>query len=195
MTGTQISVPKALELVRNSETGEVHPGVDATLEKAVVQLWSRIQASPDRYIMNKDEFAVFNYFQERFKGDETARKAVARFWNNFKGEIPRAAVPKLVESGLGHRCSESTGDVVRFIFLIALHSQYALQHELTRFNRWTMTDPMRFRLPTLSRRHDRSRYSVTSVHTSTPSHWRLTRAILNLASPPPASRNPATDAI
>ncbi|MCJ1435470.1 hypothetical protein MMC27_004843 [Xylographa pallens] len=92
MTGTQITVPKALELVRNSETGEVHPGVDATLEKAVVQIWARIQANPHTYVMSKDEFAVFNYFQERYKGDEIARKAVARFWNNFKGETPRAAV-------------------------------------------------------------------------------------------------------
>ncbi|MCJ1379028.1 hypothetical protein MMC17_002127 [Xylographa soralifera] len=108
MTGTQITVAKALELVRNSETGEVHPGVDATLEKAVVQLWSRIQASPDRYIMNKDEFAVFNYFQERYKGDPTARQAVARFWNNFKGKAPRVAVTKPVDSDFGHDCSEST---------------------------------------------------------------------------------------
>ncbi|MCJ1415839.1 hypothetical protein MMC32_002173 [Xylographa parallela] len=96
MTGTQITVAKALELVRNSETGEVHPGVDATLEKAVVQLWSRIQANPQTYVMSKDEFAVFNYFQERYKGNDTARKAVARFWNNFKGETPQAAVAKLV---------------------------------------------------------------------------------------------------
>ncbi|MCJ1295149.1 hypothetical protein MMC34_006710 [Xylographa carneopallida] len=83
MTGTQISVLKALELVRNSETGEVHPGVDATLDREVKQIWSQIKTNPD-YVMNKDEFAVFNYFQDRYKGEDLARKAVARFWNNFK---------------------------------------------------------------------------------------------------------------
>ena len=85
-TTNQISVPKALELVRNSETGEVHPSVDATLERAIGTLWNRIKADPNRYVMTKDEFAVFNYFRARFSGDETARKAVGRFWNNHKGE-------------------------------------------------------------------------------------------------------------
>jgi len=84
MTGNQITVAKALELVRNSETGEVHPGVDATLEKEIQRLWSRIKSNPE-HVMTKDEFAVFNYFQDRFKTDPRARQAVARFWNNFKG--------------------------------------------------------------------------------------------------------------
>ncbi|MCJ1399015.1 hypothetical protein MMC11_002217 [Xylographa trunciseda] len=87
MTGTQITVSKALELVRNSETGEVHPGVDATLEKAIQRLWSCIQDDPKGYIMNKDEFAVFNYFQDRYKTNPIARQAVARFWDNFKGKV------------------------------------------------------------------------------------------------------------
>ncbi|MCJ1283929.1 hypothetical protein MMC26_003260 [Xylographa opegraphella] len=105
MTGSQITVPKALELVRNSETGEVHPGVDATLDREVVRIWSRIKASPDRYVMTKEEFAVFNYFQDRYKGEEIARKAVARFWNNFKGKRSRTAMIKLRESGSGYRYS------------------------------------------------------------------------------------------
>ncbi|MCJ1243523.1 hypothetical protein MMC30_000720 [Trapelia coarctata] len=83
----QISVPKALELVRNSETGEVHPSVDATLERAISTLWTKIKARPDTYVMTKDEFAVFNYFRARYAGDETARKAVGRFWNNHKGDL------------------------------------------------------------------------------------------------------------
>lgn len=84
----QISVSKALELVRNSETGEVHPSVDQTLERAIHTLWLRIQARPDSYVMTKDEFAVFNYFRARYTGNETARKAVGRFWNNHKGDGP-----------------------------------------------------------------------------------------------------------
>jgi len=85
-TTNQISVSKALELVRNSETGEVHPSVDATLERAINTLWNKIKARPDSYVMSKDEFAVFNYFRARYTGDETARMAVGRFWDNHKGE-------------------------------------------------------------------------------------------------------------
>ena len=99
MTGTPISATKALELVRNSETGEVHPGVNAVLEKYIRQLWARIQDNSDSYVMSKEEFAVFNYFQDRYKNNDIARRAVARFWNNFKGRVDpftivHDAVPK-----------------------------------------------------------------------------------------------------
>ena len=86
-SASQISIPKALELVRNSETGEVHPTVDATLERAIVSLWQRIRSRPDTYVMTKDEFAVFNYFRGRYT-DQIAQRAVQRFWNSFKGDPP-----------------------------------------------------------------------------------------------------------
>lgn len=85
MGSNQITVSKALELVRNSETGEVHPGVDATLEREITKIWQRISAHPTEYVMNKEEFAVFNYFQDRFKGIPTAQLAIGRFWRNYKG--------------------------------------------------------------------------------------------------------------
>ncbi|MCJ1475357.1 hypothetical protein MMC13_004019 [Lambiella insularis] len=85
MASNQITVSKALELVRNSETGEVHPGVDATLEREISKIWQRISARPNEYVMNKEEFAVFNYFQDRFRGNRTAQLAIGRFWKDYKG--------------------------------------------------------------------------------------------------------------
>ncbi|MCJ1412280.1 hypothetical protein MMC19_006373 [Ptychographa xylographoides] len=87
-SSNRINVSKALELVRNSETGEVHPGVDATLEQEVANLWHRIQQRPNTYIMDKQEFAVFNYFRGRGRFGDTlmVRQAVERFWNNHKAD-------------------------------------------------------------------------------------------------------------
>lgn len=84
--GSQFTMQRALELVRNSESESVPPAANATLERAIRDIWSRIQANPDRYVMTKDEFAVFNYHRSRFNDSDVARKAVGRFWNHFKGD-------------------------------------------------------------------------------------------------------------
>jgi hypothetical protein len=82
----QISVSKALELVRNSETGEVHPSVHETLDQAIRKLCIKINSQPE-YVMTKDEFAVFNYFRAHVPlNADVARRSVALFWKNFKGE-------------------------------------------------------------------------------------------------------------
>ena len=83
---TQSNVSRALEYVRNSDTGDIHPSVSAILERALADIWQRIQASPNSYIMTKEEFAVFNYYRERFVNSDVARRAVGRFWNTFKGD-------------------------------------------------------------------------------------------------------------
>ena len=83
---TQFSISRALELVRNSESGDVPPAANATLERAINDIWRRIQANPNSYIMTKDEFAVFNYHRDRFSGSDVARRAVGRFWDHFQGD-------------------------------------------------------------------------------------------------------------
>ncbi|KAL1853881.1 hypothetical protein Plec18170_005273 [Paecilomyces lecythidis] len=76
----------ALEEARNSEDGQINPQTTSILETAISQLWRRIQAQPDNYILDRDEFALFNYFRERFRGSTVAQRAVERFWNNFQGD-------------------------------------------------------------------------------------------------------------
>ncbi|KAJ5248670.1 hypothetical protein N7468_000121 [Penicillium chermesinum] len=80
---TQAGIRQALEHARNCETETVDSQTTATLEAAISDLWNRIQAEPDSYVLNRDEFALFNYFLERYRGSNVAQKAVARFWNNY----------------------------------------------------------------------------------------------------------------
>ena len=82
----QLTVAEALGVVRNNEEGQVHPAVTAVLEKAVGDVWRRIQAQPSNYVMSRDEFAVFNYHRNRFKDSPVAQQAVSRFWTNFRGD-------------------------------------------------------------------------------------------------------------
>ncbi|KAL8916218.1 MAG: hypothetical protein Q9172_006398 [Xanthocarpia lactea] len=84
-TTSQLTPAKALEIARNSEDGLVPPSVTAVLERAIGELWQRIQAQPTTYVMSKEEFVVFNYYRSRFANIPTAQQAVARFWNNFQG--------------------------------------------------------------------------------------------------------------
>jgi len=85
MSKDPTSIRQALERARNCEDGSVDPQTTATLEAAITELWSRIQHDPDSYVLSRDEFALFNYFLERYRGSTIAQRAVARFWNNFHG--------------------------------------------------------------------------------------------------------------
>ncbi|KAL8681820.1 MAG: hypothetical protein Q9224_001121 [Gallowayella concinna] len=84
-TTANLTPAKALEIARNSEDGSVPPSVAAVLEKAIGELWQRIQTQPSTYVMTKEEFIVFNYFRSRFANVPVAQQAIGRFWNNFQG--------------------------------------------------------------------------------------------------------------
>jgi hypothetical protein len=87
----QLTVASALEIVKNSEDGQVHPSVSAILERAIGEVWQRIQAQPTSYVMGRDEFAVFNYYRGRFRDSRVAQQAVARFWDHFRGDASLVA--------------------------------------------------------------------------------------------------------
>ncbi|PGH05628.1 hypothetical protein AJ80_08320 [Polytolypa hystricis UAMH7299] len=79
------TVRRALESARNSENGHIDARVNTILNNAINELWRRVQAQPDSFVLSRDEFALFNYFQDRFRGSTVAQRAVERFWNNFQG--------------------------------------------------------------------------------------------------------------
>ncbi|BDD55013.1 hypothetical protein MAP00_000570 [Monascus purpureus] len=79
-------VRQALERARTSDDGHVDPQTNAILESAIRDLWRRIQRQPDSYVLSRDEFALFNYFRERFRGSPVAQRAVERFWNSHRGD-------------------------------------------------------------------------------------------------------------
>lgn len=78
---TQNSITYHLEKARNTE-GTLDPATNAVLESFVTEVWNNIIAQPDSYILTKEEFAVFNYFNSRYSHDPRAAKAKARYWDS-----------------------------------------------------------------------------------------------------------------
>ncbi|OAX81389.1 hypothetical protein ACJ72_04269 [Emergomyces africanus] len=75
----------ALEEARNSEDGRIDSRITTILEAAIGELWRKVQVQPDSYILTRDEFALFNYFLDRFRGP-VAQRAVERYWNSCNGQ-------------------------------------------------------------------------------------------------------------
>ena len=74
----------ALNRVRTTEPEE-HLQPDLILiSRAINHLWQRISAQPTSYTMSDAEFALFNFFQERFStttaNNAIRQSAVARYW-------------------------------------------------------------------------------------------------------------------
>jgi hypothetical protein len=80
-----LTIQRALDIARNSEGG-VDPVISNYLEKALREVWARLQAQPNTYILSKDEFALFNYFRARFQSSDIAQRAVRRFWDHYEGD-------------------------------------------------------------------------------------------------------------
>ena len=79
---------QALRRVRDSEPGQEPVDAVAIIEQAMAALWQRIRASPDSYVMDQDEFSLFNYYRARYSqgsNNDIAQRAVQRFWNNHSG--------------------------------------------------------------------------------------------------------------
>jgi hypothetical protein len=76
------SVAQALEIARESPDGSSDPTISKILEAALKRTWEKVIDRPDSYVMTRDEFAVFNFFQHRFTGNKTAVSARKRYWDN-----------------------------------------------------------------------------------------------------------------
>ncbi|KAF9779113.1 hypothetical protein IL306_002486 [Fusarium sp. DS 682] len=76
------SVAQALEIARDSPDGSSDPTISKILEAALSRIWDKVQRNPDTYVMTRDEFAVFNFFQYRFTGNKMAVSARKRYWDN-----------------------------------------------------------------------------------------------------------------
>jgi hypothetical protein len=77
------SVMQALEVARDSPEGAQDPSIKRILETALAGIWARIQAQPSSYVMTRDEFAVFNFYQDRFQGQRLAIAARKRYWDSW----------------------------------------------------------------------------------------------------------------
>ncbi|KAG4429616.1 hypothetical protein IFR05_014906 [Cadophora sp. M221] len=78
------TVSQALEAARDTPEGGQDPTVVYILETALSDIWRKIEAQPASYVMTRDEFAVFNYFQARFSGHQLAAAARRRYWDHLE---------------------------------------------------------------------------------------------------------------
>lgn len=80
---------QALDRARNAEDGHVDPETTAILESAIAKIWASIQRNPDSYVLDPNEFAIFNFFRKRFSNSVAERavteRAVQRFWDSYRG--------------------------------------------------------------------------------------------------------------
>lgn len=76
----QLTYQRAIDIARNTE-GDLDPSVTSYLEEAVSEITNKLNSYPDSYVLSKDEFAVFNYYRQRFPGD-VAERAVDRYWRS-----------------------------------------------------------------------------------------------------------------
>ena len=80
-TTPSLTVTEALEIAKANNN--VPAAVTQKLESTNTKVWRKIKADPDEYVMDKDEYAVLNYYQERYKNEPLYKPAVARFWESF----------------------------------------------------------------------------------------------------------------
>ncbi|KNG47919.1 peptide-n4-(n-acetyl-beta-glucosaminyl)asparagine amidase a [Stemphylium lycopersici] len=79
-----LSLSQAVHVAQNSEGG-VDQRLAQFLEKRLAEVWSKLNAQPQAYILPSDEFALLNYYRTRFGDNEIVRNATKRFWDNHKG--------------------------------------------------------------------------------------------------------------
>lgn len=80
-----MTIQRALETARNSEGG-VDPSIANFLSRAIRELWAKLEAAPDSYLMSRDEFALFTYYRQRYSNTRVAESAVRRFWDNYQAQ-------------------------------------------------------------------------------------------------------------
>ncbi|KAI8950081.1 hypothetical protein F4801DRAFT_579862 [Xylaria longipes] len=73
----------ALEIARDSPEAASHGTIRETLESVLADIWGRVLADEFEYVMSRDEFAIFNFFQDRFQNNPVATRARKRYWDNL----------------------------------------------------------------------------------------------------------------
>ncbi|KAI0554659.1 hypothetical protein F4679DRAFT_307253 [Xylaria curta] len=73
----------ALEVARDSPEAADHGIIRDKLESALADIWGRVLADEFEYVMSRDEFAIFNFYQDRFRNNPIATSARKRYWDNL----------------------------------------------------------------------------------------------------------------
>ena len=80
---SKMNVREALKRAHDCESELLDTETERVLTNELNRIWIRVQAQPNTFTMNQTEFSVFNRYrsESRFQ-NETARKAVERYWNS-----------------------------------------------------------------------------------------------------------------
>lgn len=81
--GISSEVIQALEIARESPEAAGHGAISDILEAALADIWARVLADQFGYVMSMDEFAIFNYYQDRFRNNPVATRARRRYWDHI----------------------------------------------------------------------------------------------------------------
>ncbi|CAI6338184.1 unnamed protein product [Periconia digitata] len=81
-----ILLSDAVRIAQNSESG-VDQRLANYLERKLAEVWAKLQAQPNSYILPPDEFALINYYRSRFGNNDIITKSIKRFWDNHR--VPR----------------------------------------------------------------------------------------------------------
>lgn len=84
-TDGDMNIQRALETARNSE-GAVDPSIINYLDRSIRELWAKLEAAPESYLMSPDEFALFTYYRQRYSNTAVAESATRRFWDNYQAQ-------------------------------------------------------------------------------------------------------------
>ncbi len=81
----QATIQRAIIIAQNAANDNLDQQTKEILQLALRAIWRRIQSQPDTYVLTNLEARVFNYHQSLFRGNEVARHAWARYWENTHG--------------------------------------------------------------------------------------------------------------
>lgn len=79
----QMTITQALDIAKANP--DIPAEVTARLEQKNADVWQKVQSKPSTYILDRDEYAVLNYYQERYKNNPRYDEAIKRFWKHFNG--------------------------------------------------------------------------------------------------------------
>ena len=80
-----LNIQAALEIARGVDADDdIDIFITSYLNQQVRMLWERLMAEPDAYVLDKDEFALFNFFIYRYKDSLVTEAAISRFWNHHQ---------------------------------------------------------------------------------------------------------------
>ncbi|KAI0207033.1 hypothetical protein F4808DRAFT_406279 [Astrocystis sublimbata] len=78
-------VMRALEVARDDPEAACQGPIHDILESALTAIWDKVLADENGYVMTRDEFAIFNFYQDRFRNNPLAVGARERYWTKSSG--------------------------------------------------------------------------------------------------------------